>query len=55
MMQQSGITATHITVKMLNLPKGVNLRWPNAVMFDDPVSGPLLMMDTSLIHGVLSP
>ena len=34
--QQSGITATNITIKMLNLPKGVNLRWPHEVMFDDP-------------------
>ena len=31
---QSGLTAgTHITVKMLNLPKGVSLRWPHVVNF----------------------
>ena len=27
----SGITATMITIKMNNLPKGVNLRWPHEV------------------------
>ena len=38
--EQSGFTGlnpgTHITVKMLNLPKGVNLRWPNEVPFVNP-------------------
>ena len=34
--EQSGITATMVTVKMLNLPKGVNLRWPHSIAFDDP-------------------
>ncbi len=34
--EQSGISATNITVKMLNLPKGVNLRWPHTVTFADP-------------------
>ena len=33
---QSSIGATHVTVKMLNLPKGVNLRWPHTVEFQDP-------------------
>ena len=36
---QSGIGATNITVKMLNLPKGVNLRWPHVVNFIDPAEG----------------
>ena len=35
----SGITATMITIKMNNLPKGVELRWPNVVLFDDPADG----------------
>ena len=34
-----GVTDTMITVKMLNLPKGVNLRWPNKLVFSESVPG----------------
>ena len=38
-MNNPGSGATNITVKMLNLPKGVNLRWPHVVNFIDPAEG----------------